>query len=268
MVKVLRKYALHAMLWLGFFGLPMLLHADEALDHIATLIFNNECAGDERCLTAWNEGEAFASLGIGHFIWYPQGVEKPFQESFPVLLQFMQQRGERLPEWLEGEPSQPNPWRSREQFLAAYSQEKMQSLRHFLSATKPLQAEFMQQRLRLALPKMLANLTVAEAQTIRAQFECVAASPMGIYLLMDYVNFKGEGSSVAERYQGEGWGLRQVLAGMRVHEAGREAVVDFARSADAVLTRRVALSPPDRHEERWLAGWRKRLVTYRDVITP
>ena len=36
----------------------------------------------------------------------------------------------------------------------------------------------------------------------------------------------------------------------------------FAEAAAAVLTRRVALAPPERHEARWLEGWLRRVATY------
>ncbi len=46
-------------------------------------LWHNECAGTVEGLTSWNTGEDFASLGIGHFIWYPAGRRGPFDESFP-----------------------------------------------------------------------------------------------------------------------------------------------------------------------------------------
>ena len=39
---------------------------------IGQQIFNNECAMQISCLTAWNLGEDFPSLGIAHFIWYKE----------------------------------------------------------------------------------------------------------------------------------------------------------------------------------------------------
>jgi hypothetical protein len=97
---------------------------------------------------------------------------------------------------------------------------------------------------------------------IEQQYRRIAASPMGGYVLTDYVNFKGEGVSRSERYRGQGWGLMQVLASMQGAMAGLEAIEEFVRTADALLTRRVANSPPHRQEQHWLAGWRKRLTTY------
>ena len=43
------------------------------LDRIGKRIWQNECGGTADGLTSWNAGENFASLGIGHFIWYPKG---------------------------------------------------------------------------------------------------------------------------------------------------------------------------------------------------
>ena len=80
--------------------------------------------------------------------------------------------------------------------------------------------------------------------------------------MIDYVNFKGDGSLTTERYNGVGWGLLQVLAGMRDAAAGPPAAIEFAASAKRVLTRRIATSPPTRGEQRWLAGWHNRCDTY------
>jgi len=76
------------------------------------------------------------------------------------------------------------------------------------------------------------------------------------------VNFKGEGVLATERYAGQGWGLLQVLEGMKQETTGREAVKNFAESAKAVLRNRVRNSPPERNEARWLPGWLKRVETY------
>jgi hypothetical protein len=105
---------------------------------IAHRVWENECGGTVEGLTSWNEGEQFASLGIGHFIWYPAGPQGPSEESFPRLLTFLAGNGAALPEMLE-----------------------------------------------------------------------------------------------------------------------------YSAGGDRVLTRRVANSPPERHEERWLPGWRARVRTYR-----
>jgi len=236
---------------------------DAQQTRIAQLVFQNECAGKLSCLTSWNRGEEFASLGIGHFIWYPQGTaesDKPFAESFPALLGFLQSKGIKLPHWLA--VNHGCPWPDRDGFVAAGSSFRMQQLRVLLQDTMPLQAEFLQQRLEQALPVMLQAAPLDARAAIKRQFHRVAASPMGQYVLTDYVNFKGEGVRQGERYAGQGWGLMQVLQGMHGDAPGVAAILEFVDSADALLTRRVANSPPARNEARWLPGWRKRLAGY------
>ena len=240
-------------------------HAAISLSHAEALrigrkIWQNECNGTVSGLTSWNAGEDFASLGIGHFIWYPTGKRGPFEESFPKLVAFMQERGARLPEWLRNAGA--CPWRSRAEFDRAQNSAQTKELRDLLAHTVDLQAEFLVDRLQHALPKMLAETAAENRENVQRQFERVAASAQGCYALIDYVNFKGEGVLHTERYRGEGWGLLQVLEQMRGSAAGAEPLHEFSRSAAAVLTRRVKNSPPERHESRWLPGWLNRVRSY------
>jgi len=237
-----------------------LSHA-EAL-RIGKKIWQNECNGTVAGLTAWNEGENFPSLGIGHFIWYPQGKRGPFEESFPKLVSFMSSRGAKLPNLLLGAGKLPCPWNSRAEFFQAGQTAEMKQLRQFLADTVDLQAEFMVNRLETALPKMRDEAAVADRENVRRQFERVASAPQGGYALVDYVNFKGEGVLHTERYRGQGWGLLQVLEGMTQSDRGPGAVEEFARSARAVLTRRVQNAPAERNESRWLSGWLHRVNSY------
>ena len=80
----------------------------------------------------------------------------------------------------------------------------------------------------------------------------------GVYALVDYVNFKGEGVLQEERYNNRGWGLLQVLRHMDHNE--KNIMKAFIKSADQRLTRRVANAPTD--ESKWLPLWRKRIQTY------
>jgi hypothetical protein len=235
-----------------------LSHA-EAL-RIGKKIWQNECNGTVSGLTSWNEGENFASLGIGHFIWYPKGQRGPFEESFPKLISFISSRGAKLPKLLLGAGELPCPWNSRAEFLRAQQTSEMKELRQFLADTVDLQAEFLVNRLGNALPKMLDEAAPAERQNVQQQFEHLASTPQGCYALVDYVNFKGEGVLHTERYHGEGWGLLQVLEGMRAN--GTSAITEFSRSAATVLKRRVQNSPPERNEARWLSGWLNRVHSY------
>jgi hypothetical protein len=78
--------------------------------------------------------------------------------------------------------------------------------------------------------------------------------------LLDYTNFKGEGTLKSERYHGEGWGLLQVLE--YLDETYPNKYKAFSNSAKAMLSRRNKNSPPARGEERWRKGWNVRLDTY------
>ena len=223
-------------------------------------VWQNECNGTLAGLTSWNAGENFASLGIGHFIWYPKGLRGPFEESFPKFVVFAVGRGARLPENLVLKES--CPWNSRAEFNQANETTRMKELRQFLANTVNLQAEFLVERLQESIPKMLAEATPDRRARVRQQFDRVAKSPGGYYALVDYVNFKGEGVLATERYAGQGWGLLQVLEGMSQESTGPEAARNFAESAKRVLTTRVRNSPPDRNESRWLPGWINRINTY------
>jgi len=236
--------------------------SDEEISLIGQKIFMNECAGKEEYLTAWNEGEEFASLGIGHFIWYPKGKHGPFRETFPELLLFLKEKGAEPPSWLNELSNSNCPWNTREEFIRDLDSEKMIALRKFLSDTTPLQVVFLGNRLLRALPAMIQAAPEESFRNVQKQFYRVALSPMGMYALIDYVNFKGEGIEKTERYAGQGWGLLQVLEEMKGTEGGEEALREFSRAAKTVLNRRVINSPKERNEQKWLRGWEKRISTY------
>lgn len=236
--------------------------APSQADWIADQIFQNECNRRVSCLTSWNAGEDFPSLGIGHFIWYRQGQKERFVESFPDLLGYYVARGVDLPDWIAGLPGWESPWPDRDAFLDDIDSPRMQSLRDFLNETRGVQAEYIVRRLERSLPALMAAAEQPEA--IAAEFYRVAGSdvPHGMYALIDYVNFKGEGTAVSERYQGEGWGLLQVLQTMQVAPRSGTVLEQFAAAARQVLARRIDNAPAERGEERWRQGWNNRTLTY------
>lgn len=228
------------------------------LDRIGKRIWQNECAGTVDGLTSWNTGENFASLGIGHFIWYPAGVEGPFEESFPKLVKWFQQSGVNLPEWLL--ETKDCPWPDRAAFQRDHDGARQKDLRRLLAATVRQQTQFIIARLAAATPKFrsAAGKLGGRVEHNTALLQQTAA---GNFALIDYVNFKGEGLNPKERYKGEGWGLLQVLMDMQPADAA-SAPAAFAESAKRVLSRRVQNSPPERGEKRWLAGWHSRCGAY------
>jgi hypothetical protein len=228
-------------------------------NRIGRKIWQNECNGTISGLTSWNSGENFASLGIGHFIWYPQGQPGPFEESFPRLVAFVAAHGAKLPEFLLEQPLHC-PWKSRSEFQKAQQSPTMKQLRQFLADTIDLQSQFLIDRLQRSIPKMLGETGVEDRDRVQRNFETLLVTPQGCYALVDYVNFKGEGVLHSERYAGQGWGLLQVLEEMKT--GASDPVRDFSRSAGVVLTRRVGNAPAARNEKQWLAGWLKRVNSY------
>ena len=225
---------------------------------IGTKIWRNEsnCSLDK--LVWWNVGERFPSLGICHFIWFPANHQESFTETFPLLLRFLRNNGVQLPAWLATIP--PCPWKSREAFFADRKTIRMQSLQTLLANTIELQTGFIIQRLRDALPTLTKNLSVREK--VENNFALLARTPQGMYALIDYTHFKGEGTNPNERYNGQGWGLLQVLENMRVPTRRQNPLQEFVASARKLLTVRVFNSPPERNEKKWLAGWHKRVAGY------
>jgi len=230
------------------------------MDRVGRRIWQNECAGTVAGLTSWNGGEDFASLGIGHFIWYPQGRSGPFAESFPPLLAFLAARGIPTPAWARG----ACPWPTKAAFEADRNGDRQQELRALLSRTVRQQTEFIMARMETALPKMLAAVPARERAGVQSAFQSLLQTPEGMFCLIDYVNFKGEGTSPKERYKGQGWGLLQVL--QAIGESPSSSIawnVQFAEAAKRVLSRRVGNAPPERKEQRWLSGWHNRCDSYK-----
>jgi hypothetical protein len=219
-------------------------------------IWQNECGGTVSGLTSWNAGENFASVGIGHFIWYPEGVRGLFDESFPKLVTFLQRRGTRTLPFLFG----PCPWHSRGEFLSAQQSSQMKQLRDLLAGSVDAQTQFLINRLEEGLPKILAEADAGARDRIRTNFQRLARSSAGSYALIDYVNFKGEGTLATERYAGQGWGLLQVL--QKMPDRSGDAADQFSQAAAQVLEQRVKNAPPARHEDRWLSGWLRRVNGY------
>ncbi len=250
---MIKRYLLIFLLFVGeVFSISV---SPQDAQMIAVKIWKNECGGTMEKLTHWGKNENFPSLGIGHFIWYPAGKEDRFQETFPDLLAYLEKEKVVLPAWLK--TARGCPWNSREEFYEQINSPKMKEFRQFLFDTKNLQALFIAARLEKALPRIIEKLSLPEKEKISKAFSHLASDPKGLYALIDYTNFKGEGISPTETYQGQGWGLLQVLQAMP-----KNTVADFVEAAKKILAQRVKNSPPDRQEEKWLKGWFNRLDTY------
>ena len=253
----MRKWIMFLTVW----GVSLLCSttasAQDPYRDLGRRVWINECAGSVQGLVSWNAGEGFPSLGIGHFIWYPAGHREAFEESFPQLVAFAAARGVQVPAFLRGAA----PWPSRAAFMADKTG-LADRMRKWLAENIGVQTQFLIARSRAALPRLLQ--ASRRPQEVRARYETLARTTQGMYCLVDYVNFKGEGTKPTERYNGQGWGLLQVLEEMRGAPApGPAATAEFARAAETVMRRRVQNSPASRGESRWLQGWVNRCRTYR-----
>ncbi len=236
-------------------------------NRIARKIWLNEGSGKRDKLVWWNKGEEFASVGIGHFIWFT--AEKPmwFWEAFPPMLRFLIDHGARPPRWLT--PETHCVWHSYEQWQRAKraNTKKMRQLTAFMDRTRGLQARFMLHRLNTSFPRILAYARAhGQGRIVEKNYRRLlyrkdgSIDPQGAYILIDYINFKGDGINKGERYQGKGWGLYQVLTRMSHRDPNPYRA--FAKAGKVVLERLTHIAPPERRLWRFRKGWFNRMDTY------
>ena len=234
---------------------------------IAQKIWQNEGSGIKSKLVHWNKGEEFASVGIGHFIWFTADKPMWFWEAFPPMLDFITARGAKPPKWLREQKH--CIWNSYEEWKYAkkHNTPKMRELTDFMDKTKDLQARFMLHRLNMSFPKILAYAKargqgdIVEKNYNRLLYKKSGQiDPQGAYILIDYINFKGDGINKGERYQGKGWGLYQVLTRMDTKDPNPYRA--FAKSGKWVLDRLTKICPPKRNLKRFRKGWFNRMDSY------
>jgi beta-glucosidase-like glycosyl hydrolase len=225
----------------------------EKLSLFGERIWENECHRRQDQLVFWNPKEGFASLGIGHFIWYPENAKETFTAGFPRYLTFLKERGVPVPPWI----SQNAPWKSREEFLQS---DNAHLLRAWLLSTLDLQTAFIAHRFKQSLHRILSEARPSEFPQMIAFLHELICTPEGLFALIDYLNFKGDGLSSLERYQGQGWGLYQVL--LRASSQEGPPLAHFQKAAREILSERVANAAPFRDESRFLSGWLNRINRY------
>lgn len=240
---------------------PLSISFEEA-KKVSEKIWQNECNHRIDQLTFWNIKEPFPSIGIGHFIWPPQSYNGTFSSGrFHKVVHFMKSKGAKVPDWLL--KARYCPWETREDFYNAIDSKQMNELREFLVESTPYQTMYMLERLNKFFKDVMIELSDEEKILFADSFFKVANSPNGPYILIDYINFKHEGTNPQERYKGKGWGLLQVLQNMN-HEITLTSPEDaFITSAREALLTRVKNSPNQEIEKTWIPNWLSRLETYR-----
>lgn len=226
------------------------------------IIYFNECSGRSEKLISWRRDENFPSLGIGHFIWYPRDLKGPYEETFPAFLRFAKEKSVGIPPWINELPGFECPWKDREEFQRDLQGAKLISLRDFLEETRDLQTAFIVRRFEESLPRILEVVPPKQRPLAEKKLSLVDATPNGIFALIDYVNFKGEGILESERFAGQGWGLLQILEEMKVPNDPADALAEFIQAAQAVLERRVKNASITEEEVKRLQGWKNRVLRY------
>ena len=229
---------------------PFNLSKDQLLS-LGYRMWNNYAGGTVDGLTKWDGSDVdhqFMYLGIDQNIWLPEGSSPMFQADWPTVAQRLQELGCKIKPWM----LKDYPWSSKEEFDADFNGKKMIWLRTHLSKEKFVRAqafcisERLQRTMDPSSPdSLLMGLTAAQSALVQKNFELVVNSkdPLGVYALIDYVNFKGEGRlGGTEEFNGQGRGLLQVLLNMQTPAEGAndaEVMEAFVQSAKFTLCQRV-----------------------------
>lgn len=240
--------------------------SNDLLQKIGKQIWQNECGQSLEGLTCWNPIEDCASLGIGHFIWYPKKHYTKFVQTFPKLLNYLEKNKVILPTWLK--ECGPCPWINRIDFYKNINSPKMKELRALLTRTINLQTKFLLEQTKAELTRLNYKIPARKRGVINQYLKQLLSTAPGIYTVIDYINFKGLGLNPQEQYNNDSWGLYAVFNEMSLKRSKQDIVKEFSNAAFRVLTRRVNNAPKKRDEKRWLDGWKKRIESYIDFSKP
>lgn len=246
---------------------------DEFIKKFAEGIYQNETGCDISKMVYWSKQEAFPSLGIGHFIWFPKNTDMNVKQIFPDVANYIKNNKDKklkLPQLLELKDLTQTPWVNRKAFLAG-NQNQIQELREFLSKPEviKLQAQFMLSNLKQNLYKILAATQYESGESSYKQMvediRVLTSNQEGLFSLADYLAFKTEG--IDKRYSTATgkftWGLKDVLENIHKFKSkncklGKEKclAVAFANSAQFVLDRR------GDNDSKWGPDYQKKIKNW------
>lgn len=270
---------------------------------LIAFVADKEFSGDWSQCVDWNKGEAFPSLGLGHYLWFPKGSQSPFEESFPKFIEFVfySHRQIRFPGILGIDATgkiQPAPWDSRDEFLRNRQSQPTQELIAFLSAPamRLIQLEYQVERLKAFAGTMASFQAfpndaplVSTVDQRRALLQELFRFPNGIALLIHYPTFKGDGMKKSERYayngKSHGWGLLQVIdraasfpdhhpkvkAYRQLYVAKTPSIAKVRVAAEEILTERAnrdytTLSVDANTRQAYIKSWNRALSVYGKII--
>ena len=226
---------------------------------IGAKIAENENTNSRLNLIRWREEGEFSVVGIVPFVWYPQN-QNNMEMSFNDFLLYTAE-SHSLPDWLAS--VRFPPWVSRADFLLSEHDVFKNRLRNFLQNSMSEQVKFLIMKLEEKLPSIIKAVDNPFAKMhVYENFYHIAAQENGVYALLDYFVFMGDGVADNKRYNNQGWGLLQVLEYMNGKEDN--LVLAFVKSADQLLERRVDNAPVD--ERQFLPQWRRRIQSYHNAV--
>lgn len=229
---------------------------------IGMQIWFNEASGRRDLLVFWNPNESFPSLGIGHNIWLPENSTAPYTQEFPSLCRYLKKHGVSLPLWLERVYEKGAPWQTREEFLQDTG--RTEELRALLEKTIELQTKFMIERLDRQIVLIMQAVSQEQKAHVQRMYDYMTSNLLGIYALVDYLNFKGSGLNSKENDRGYHWGLMQVLLDMPTDTVQENAPQAFAVAAAKRLIVLIQCSAPSYRRLKFMRGWINRIATYAD----
>jgi hypothetical protein len=268
---MIRKLAISVgvmILLIAVLGYWKTAHAEElyqfkVTDRTVELIYMNETGGNPDALIIKNDKEAVCSLGIGHFIWYPAGVERQYKETFPGLLRKLQ----KTDGVFKGAPDvvipSTCPWSTSTDLEAAKGSEVYKRIMMGLTSPvgKRVQIEYMTERARDAIAETIGEDPLAKKKVLD-----LLATEQGTYAVIDYINFKGN-SAVVETYGDFQWGFKTAIHVMSENETLKPEV-RFQIAVETLLEMRVEEAKKlGKDEASFLPGWLKRVNTYSDLNT-
>lgn len=229
---------------------------------IGKQIWYNEASGKRDLLVFWNPNESFPSLGIGHNIWLPENSKAPYTQEFPSLCRYLERHGVQLPLWLECVYEKGASWQTREEFLQ--DTVRLEELRVLLERTVELQTRFMIERLDRQMSLIMQAASQEQKAHVQKMYDYMTSSLLGIYALVDYLNFKGSGLNSKENDQGYYWGLMYILLDMPIDTMQENAPQAFSVAAAKRLIMLIQLSAPSYRRLKFMRGWINRIATYAD----
>lgn len=218
---------------------------------IGRRLWMNDSDQKPRQLVQWDEKQECALMGIGSCTWRPTSRSGSFDEGFPKFVAFARERGVQAPDFMKGAA----PWADPADFESDDTgmKEKMHA---WLAEHLELQAQFLVARVSAALPGMMR--AAKRPQAVREHFEELMRTPDGVYCLVDYLCFMGDGTQKDAR----GTGLLHVLQEMRTTPEKGSAAAEFAGTATALLQRRAKAPKAPKSDVAHLGAWLKRCRTY------